>query len=505
MIVYPDNYGGAMIAGYKDEPQRFNSILTRSTIAHTINRGIYDGLITLTPSGKIQPRIARKWDVLDNGSRWRFFLNKNVYFHNDMKCTCRDVKFTYELALSQARKFSVTTTLDDLMEIKCIDDYTVDFLFSKPSTSFLMILYFVGVMPEKLWKGKNIEKNIYNYKPVGTGPYVFKKWESNKEIVIESNKRYFRPRYYIDKVIARKYDDLQTLWTKLETGEIDLMYNEILPDDFERIKKNPRLKTFTLPDYYNYVLVFNFKKKIFKNPKIRKVFDLAINKEEIVEKILKGYGTVSAGIYPMSMLDLSKEEAKQDFNPKQAYKMMIDEGWKDEDENGIFERNGKDFKVEVLIDEGNILKERAFLLIQQQLRYVGIDSYATLLSLPEIYARIAMGNFDLIFVNKSIILDLPIWHWHSSSIGKGDNFGRYSNPKLDYLLEAQSTEQDREAKIALRKQAQALVADDLPCIFLFFKEILGAINARFERVDKAKDAFLWENQYLYIPKDKRKY
>jgi len=494
------NYGGTLKIAYKDEPPSLNPLIEMSTIGATLNNIIFDGLITLTPSGRVLPRLAKKWSVSDDGLAWTFYLNKNVKFHDGVKLKAEDVKFTYD-SLLKSRDFKWKTVFKNVSSIEIIDDYTVRVKLKAPSSNFLSGLYYIGVVPKHILEKDPYNNIEFNRKPIGTGPFKLESWKSGKEILLSANDKYFRGRPYLDQIRLLRISDSSDIWRQLELGKIDTAYNEMTAEDFQLLKRSPIISIYSIKDYMNYAITFNLKNKKFHDERIRIALSAAIDRKEIIDKGLGGNGDECNGVFSPGSID---SPSKNQYDPEMSLELLHKMGYRDTDKDGILDRNGKKLSFNILFDSNNILKKDVILIIQKQLMEIGVEITAKEVPVPEIFSRVLVGNYELIFSNFSTYLDMSALSWNTESIRAGYNLSYYSNPKVDALFEKLMATGDPNRRKVIMTLIQKQMTLDVAGIFLFTRYNLVPMNKRIHGFNPASDQFIWEMARKFYIQDKKR-
>jgi peptide/nickel transport system substrate-binding protein len=490
------DYGGTLRIAYKDEPSSLNPLIERSTISATLDDIIYDGLVTLTPSGRVLPRLADSWTVSEDGLVWIFHLNKKARFHDGVKLTSEDVKFTYESIL-KGNDYKWKTVFKNVSSIEVVDDYSVKVKLKTPGSNFLFGFCFVGVIPKHILGKDPYNNNEFNHKPIGTGPFKLEYWKSNKEILLTSNDKYFRGRPKLDHIKLLKMTDTSEIWRQLELGRIDTAYNEITAEDFKLLKRSPIISIYPVKDYMNYAITFNFKKKIFQDKRMRTAFSAAIDRKEIIDKGLGGNGVECNGVFSTNSIDSPSENP---YDPEMSLKLLHEMGYQDTDNDGILDRNGKKLSFKLLYDSNNMLKKEIILIVQKQLIQIGVEIIGEEVPVLEIFNRVLTGSFELIFCNFSTYLDMSALSWHSDAIRAGYNLSYYRNKKVDDLFEKLMATRDKNQRKEIMGLIQEQTDSDVAGIFLFTRYNLIPMNKRIHGYNPNSDQFIWEMvKNFYIP------
>lgn len=491
--------GGTLVAAYKDEPSSLNPLIEVSSIGSVLVQIIFDGLITLSPTGNISPRIASKWEVSKDGLTWTFYLRKNVRFHDGTRLTAKDVKFTFDSVMSNSRFISAQQVIPNVKSIQVTGDYTLRFILKEPGSAFLMDLYVTGIIPEHTLKNDPFGNVEFNKHPIGTGPYKIVSWKRRNVILLEANKDYFRGRPNLDKIRIVYIPDIFNMWKQLQLGKIDVIYNDMLPVDFNILKQNRNLKTYRLKDNLIYAIIFNLKKGVFQDKSMRMALNLAIDRRELIHSALQDNGVEANGTFLPGSIDVPQGNQ---FDPEKSALLLREMGYTDKDGDGVLEKQGKKLRLRILIDSNNVLKKKVLLSIQKQLMEIGVEVVGEEASVAEIYSRVYTGDYDMIFYNYVAWLDMPALVWHSKFSQRGGfNLSHYANRGVDIGFEKLTATTDRKDRAVTMKALHKLLAGDFAAIFLFTKYNLIAINSRIRGFTPDADKFFWEFATdIYIPR-----
>ena len=257
---------------------------------------------------------------------------------------------------------------------------------------------------------------------------------------------------------------------------------------------------------YYYLIAFNLKEEIFSDQRVRQALNFAVNKEEIIAKVLRGQGQIAAGtIFPGSWA-YNPNLKPYPYDPKRALTLLVESGWEDHDGDHFLDKDGRPFEFTVHVNAGDDIKQKALLLIQQQLLDIGIGMKIALFDaadtgflfrkkfqafLPEIAAR---GDPDFSYK-----------HWHSSQIERGVNVSSYRNREVDRLLEDGRAEFDQERRKALYYTYQEEILKDPPGIFLFRTNYLVGVHQRFKGVQISPVGPFANIREWYVPKAEQRY
>ncbi|MBI3812477.1 MAG: peptide-binding protein [Nitrospirae bacterium] len=477
--------------------------MSTTTLSTRLLEIIFDGLIEVDDRFEAKPRLAESWEHSQDGRTWTFHLKHGVRFHDGAELTADDAAFTFVKMKQLSNRIPFVFNFQDMEAVHVKDKYTFQITLKKALASFLRALD-ISILPKHLLEGQDIEKTSFNLHPVGTGPFKLKSW-SDKEIILEANESYFLGRPYLDKIRVIVYPNREAAWAKLMAGAVDF-FDFLTPDHYEILKQVPSFNFYSVPMPYYYLLAFNLKKELFRDQKVRQALNYAVNKEEIVAKVLKGQGQPAAGtIFPGSWA-YSSNLKPYPYDPKKALALLAEAGWEDHDGDHLLDKNGRPLEFTVYVNSGDDIKQKTLLLIQQQLFDIGVRINIVLFD-PTDPGFLFKKQFDTHF--PEIIArgdpDTSYKFWHSSQIKNGFNVSSYRNKKVDQLLEVGKVEFDQEKRKAIYFKFEKEMHDDPPGIFLFWTNYLVGVHQRFKGVKISPVGPFANIREWYVPKDEQRH
>jgi peptide/nickel transport system substrate-binding protein len=201
---------------------------------------LYDNLVIRDEHLNLAPGLAMSWQLVD-GQTWQFKLRQGVVFHNGDPFTGEDVKFSLERAIADNPRTSVYAALNTIARIDILDPHTVNLITKHPDPLLpTRLSYYGGMMMPRQYFEK-VGMDGFRKEPVGTGPIKFVEWKKNERLVLEANKRYWRPTIPYDKVIYKPYPETAARLAALLAGEVDFI-TAVPPDQVEVIDKSGTAK-----------------------------------------------------------------------------------------------------------------------------------------------------------------------------------------------------------------------------------------------------------------------
>lgn len=501
--------GDAIVEGTIGEASTLIPILASDSASHAVAGQIYNGLVKYDKNLTIVGDLAQSFDISPDGLTITFHLRKGVTWHDGAPFTSRDVLYTYHVIIDPKTPTAYAEDFKQVKTLVALDDHTVRATYGSPFAPALAS-WGTHILPAHLLEGKDITKSPLARQPVGTGPYCFKEWIAGQKIVLDANPSYFEGRPWIDRYIYRIIPDTSTMYMEMKAGAIDLM--SLTPVQYARQTTSrqftSRFNKFRYPSTGYLYMGYNLRHPLFGDKRIRQAITAAVDKEELIHGVLFGMGQKAHGPIVPGRWAYNPNVKDIAYDPKHAAELLAQAGWKERNADGILVKEGKPFQFTILTNQGNQQRLLSAQIIQQRLKYVGIDvkirivEWATFLK-----EYIDKGKFEVVMLAWNISQDPDMYDvWHSSKTNPGElNFIGFKNAEVDRLLvEGRGT-----FDIEKRKQAyfriQEILAEEQPYTFLYVPDALPVVSARIRGVEVAP-AGIGHNQIKwYVPKNEQVY
>jgi len=493
-------YGGTLIWGTYTKPTIINPLLTRASVSAAMVQLIFNGLVRISSKGEIEPDLAKSWDISSDGLVYTFYLRKGVKFHDGRECTADDVKFTYAKILEPEVNSPFKPFFALVDKFEAIDKYTFKVVLKEPSVPFLyrMVRY---IIPKHILEDKDLKTCFFNLHPVGTGPFQFKEWTKEDQIILEYNPDYYEGRPYLDKIMVKAYSDSKDLWTALMRGEVDLV-GFIEREDYQVLKNDPAFKAYTFPFDYYYALLYNTNNPILADKKIREAIAYGIDRKSLIERVASGYGLECNGPFYPESLGFNPLVKSFEYNPQKAQALLTEAGWQDKDNDGILEKEEEKLELKVLVDTRKDILKRIAMVIRQQLQEIGIKIKVILYNddnmltdkeflrqnKPQAYLKFPLAGIDP---------DQEVEDWCSKVSEQMGKLWSYSNEEIDRLFELGKVTPDRKKREEIYQKIHQIIYADQPACFLYFPFVFHAVAKKFEHTDE----FFTVNMPIYTLKD----
>jgi len=462
-----------------------NPILSTDTASSAVEGAIFTGLVKVNEKLEMVPDLAERWEVSKDGKIWTFYLRKNVKWHDGIIFTAEDVKFTFDSILNP--KVNSVRRSDYIIDgkpiqFKVLNKYTVQAILPKPFAPFL-IHAGMNIIPKHLLEGKDINTAEFNRKPVGTGPFIFKEWQSGDHVSVVRNQNYYFGKPLLAAINYKIIPDENSQLVALEAGEID--DSGIPPKDYTRMKSVKGIKVFEFDALVYTYLGFNLANPKFADKRVRQALAYATDKNQLVSLIFRGLASPAyAPSAPISWA-YSDNVPKYPYNLEKAKKLLK-------------EAKAENLEFTILVNQGNKDREKAAVILQQQYKKVGVKVNVRVMEwsalLKIINAPKDPKDFEAVIIGWSLGLDPDAYSiWHSSQYPKGFNFIKYKNPEVDKLLELGRTTMGKSARKKVYARLWKLIAEDQPYIFLWYPKAVEGVSERVGGLSKPGPAGLFLN------------
>ncbi len=502
-------YGDTFIESSIGDASTLLPVLASDSASSEINGLIYSGLVRYDKNLQIEGDLAESWDVSEDNLTITFYLHKGVTWHDGAPFTSADVKFNYQLYIDPKTPTAYAESFKQVTGIETPDPYTFIVHYDKPYAPAL-ISWAMSIHPRHLLEGEDITKSSLARKPIGTGPYRFSEWVGGEKIVLESNPDYFEGQPYIKRVVYRIIPDISTQFLELQTGSLD--YMGLSPLQFNRQTDTPVFRRlYSKYRYLNFgytYLGYNLKHPIFQDKRVRHALSYAINKQELIDGVLLGYGKVATGPYKPDTWVYNDNVPKYGYSPEKARQLLAEAGWQDRDDDGILDKDGRKLAFTIVTNQGNDLRSKTGEIIQRRFKEVGVEVKLRIIEWATFLKEfINPGNFDATILGWTGGPEPDQYNiWHSSKTGPRQlNFIGFKNPEVDSLLEKGRRVFDQQQRKVIYDRFQEILAEEQPYTFLYIGEALPAVSKRFRGVKPAPAGIRYNFNRWFVPAAEQKY
>ena len=496
----PQN-GGTIIIGVTGDVDSFNPLYGESVSAQEITHMMLLGLADLDDKSQFTPELASHWEQSSDYLKLTYFLRKDAVWSDGIPITAEDVKFTFDLLMDTTVASPRQGYTEYIKDVIVEDSHKVTFEFTEAYPA--QIFDTAGeILPKHILKDVDrsaLRSHEFGRNPIASGPFKLGKWVSQQYIELVPNEKYFAAKPYLEKVIFKIVPDNTNLLMQLESGEVD-MVSGIPPSEVQRLQaNNSNIEMHQVSGRVYYYIGYNEKNELFNNKSVRRALTMAIDRDKIIKALLYGYGSKCLGPLPPIVKWAYNEEVQElPYNPEQASDLLKTEGWQDSDGNGILDKSGDEFEFTLLLNTGNQVKSDVAVVVQEQLKKVGIKLNIQTLEWTNYLNHVQNKKFDAVIggLSSSFYIDpTPVFHSSATNLF---NSVSYSNPAVDRLIETGRQEMDQEKAAEIWKEFQNLVYEDQPYTFLFWKDKAVGVRKGFKNVTPIALSSVYDIEKWYL-------
>ena len=431
---------------------------------------LYDGLVRFQ-DGEARPNLAESWEISDDGRVYTFHLRDDVQFHNGRAFQAEDVRYSFERALRPESQSPLTWVFnfiegsdalieggaDSLAGVVVIDPTTVEITLEQPFAPFLLLMAMPAahIVPREEIEQKGQQ---FSEAPVGTGPWVFESWAHDDVIRLTANARYHLGRPRMDGIEIRMIPETTTVIAEFERGNLDWIdLNELPRPEFDRFAADPAWSALIQdrPALITYYLALNNQKPAFRDPRVRRALNYAVDIAGISEVIYPGEIALSHGPIPPGLPGYREDGGVYGFQPDSARALLRAAG-----------AEGLTFDVYF---RSLAINQRFLEAVQANLADVGVTMNLRQRDWTAVRQSMQRGELDAYLANwyadypdaENFLYPL----FYSEMAGAGGNAAFYSDATVDSLIMTARRTLDDEARVAMYARADSLIFAGAPWIF----------------------------------------
>jgi peptide/nickel transport system substrate-binding protein/oligopeptide transport system substrate-binding protein len=463
--------GGVLRLAAAEDVPTLDPALGYDTRSWFFEEHLFEALLAYDDAIALVPALAERWEIAPDGRRYRFTLVPGAVFSDGTPLTSTDVVGSLERVLAPSTRSQgaeyfrgivgadafVAGTAPHVAGLAAPDATTVAIELARPDPLFLhkLALMFAAVVPAEA--ARRLGDDFTNH-PIGSGPFVLREWRRGERIVLARNPRYRRPALpYLDGVVQQIGVNLQLSWLMFESGELDV--TAIPPADFPAVMRDSTrpaqvIHASALDTAY---IGLNCQMPPLDDRRVRQALNYAVNKADVIA-LINGRGVPARGIVPPNMPGYHTDFPGYTFDPEKARALLAEAGHAD----GFtteFWTQGADTDVKIA---QKIQQDFARIGVTLEIKLVAWSAFLEAIRQPRTVPVFDLG-WSADFPDPSNFLDV-LFH---SSHWDANNHSFYGNPAVDRLLDEARDLTDASERARLYAEAERLIVDDAPIIFLY--------------------------------------
>jgi len=507
--------GDTLVVGYAGDVDGFNPVVQSSDLGGQILDFLFPLLLMPRFDGVLsyEPNLAERWAFSEDGLALTLHLRRDARWSDGVPITAEDVAFTFELIGDPAVGSPYASQLETLrvdQPLEVIDEHTVVVHYAQRYEPLTMLSHAVGcpIVPRHVmhdWPRQSLRGAPFDAKPVTSGSFQLASWDRHREIVLErspgSDAR-------LDRVVFKIIGEYATRLIELRNGDIDLLPG-LQVEDVEALRReHPEIEIHRRGFRYLDYIAWNLRDDRFSDGRVRRALGHAVDVEALIAALLSAdgerYARRAVGTVTPELRGVGEPPIEPlAHDPARARQLMAEAGWTDTDGDGWLDRDGQRFTFTLSTNAGNPRRAQAQVIVQQQLREVGIDAQLTTLEGNAFFERLREGRFEAAMAGwgSSLFVD-PSRIWGSDAVY---NYPGYTHPRVDELIAEGLAADDSAAANRHWIELQQVIYADQPYCFLYWREELVALHSRFRDVGIGTLWLFADLDQWWVPTTEQKY
>lgn len=499
--------GGWFIDNFGTKVGKLTPLISTDVYASWVEGQVLESLAVRDPyTLEYVPRLARSWEISEDGLTMTFELRPNVTFSDGHPLTADDVVFTFEwIRNPEVNAPRARAYMTQLKQVKALGEHRVQFTFSEPYFKNFETAAATGVMPRHFYS--KFTPGQFNEKTgllMGSGPYMLENpetWAPGQGVTLIRNPRYWSTPATFDRIRFHEIQEEAANMVLYGNQEHDLI--RCTPEMYRRLRGDERVMGFSnafevSSPYGGYSYVgWNQQRKVngrdtptpFADKRVRQAMTMLIDRERMLREIYLGYGNIATGPFAPTSPQSDPSIQPWPYDPERAKRMLAEVGFEDRNGDGVIEgADGQPLRFKLLYPGGSETYEKIVLFLRDNFARGGVIMEPDRQDWPVLVNKLNQGDFEAITLGWSANPESdPFQVFHSSQIAdQGDNRTSYRNAELDKLIEQARKTMDTEQRMALWKKVHAILHEDQPYTFMFNRPSLRLMNKRIHNVGESK-------------------
>jgi len=509
-----DAHGGTVVIATSGNYGSLFPPNVSSTTGRQITELVYDYLtevglsLNTIDDTTFARRLASSWEWSRDSLSLAVHIDPAARWHDGQSVRASDVAYSFSI-YGDSTFSSMASQLAQIDSVTVMpDSLTAVFWFKRryplqfyDATSQMQILsrHIYGAIPKD-----SLNDAVANIKPVGTGRYRFVSETPGQSVELGADTANYRGAPNINRVIWRVFGGADEAARALLAGEADI-YDGMRTGDVAAAATKSDIKVLMSPGSDYVFMTFNTKRPLFASRELRRALTMAVDRSAMVVNVFDSLALPGVGPTVRYFPSTDSSLKQIDYNPDRANAILDSLGWRRQASDGVRSRNGKELRFKVILPSSSSNRRRMGVLLQEQLRKVGVALELDQMDYPAFNSRFVTHEFDAALAN---------WHlgtspasirelWTSTAAKSGQNYGAYVSTTFDsYVDSAIATFDPAQSKSYYTRAFQTAI-DDAPAIWLYEPKLVIGIHKRIETRPFRPDAWWWSLADWSIPADQQ--
>lgn len=433
-----------------------------------------DPLVLRDDAGNTGPGLAESWQAID-ALTWRFKLRAGVKFHDGQPFTAEDVKFTLDYILAPSSVYGTKRRISEITSTRVIDPLTVEIRTKAPFPTLINGLSDIPIEPKHYVNA--VGRAGMTKAPMGTGPFKFVRWVPADRYELAANPAYWRGAPKVKQLILRQIPEASTRVASLIAGETQII-EEVPIDLVPQVESSKGVGVASVESTVGLLLTFDTTKPPFNDVRVRRALNLAVNKQLILERMLRGKGTLLQGqMLTSNTFGFNPALKPIGYDPKRAKALLGEAGLGNGFATSITTRSGK------YLSDVDISNAIAGMFLE-----IGVKAGVNIVE-QGIFSKMTKANDmgPLHMVGWYSLGDADFAAvWFTQAGGRAF----WKNEEFEKLFTAARSTVDQDARQKAYHRMMQIMYDEVPAIFLYGLPSIYGVSSRLTNFSSPSDKLL---------------
>jgi len=456
-------------------PSIVNPLFTTTMSEARLNELVFDGLFTDDMELQSTPQLVESYELSDDKMTLVLHLRSDIRWHDSEPLTAKDVVFTIKAMQNPQTASTERGRVGWIRTATEVDEHTVQLTFRRPEHQPEDKLHF-KILPAHKFSSTTVQRSDpFRTRPIGTGPFMLIGFNDDNSITLQRNASYYRP-VKQDEVVMREVADKNYQAKLIIYQSIEALVR-VLPRDLAALQADRKVELYPYQTNSWWYIGFNNSDAKLRDVRVRQALELMVDVEALLKPI--GTGQILSGPFVPSSPFYNHDVPIPTPDSDRATALLNEAGYFHDGRQ--WTRNGEPLTLRLAAPETLETAQDVVINLQAQFRRQGVTIEPEFLGMAEWKQKIWRDrDFDLILSQWSFDRSEDIYEQFHSRGAR--NFVGYSSRHVDSLLdEARSTTDPQQKKAALR-EAHAVIAEDVPMVFLWTLDSYSAMSVRVKQV-----------------------
>lgn len=490
--------GGTVIIGTPADADALLMPLVNGQQGRIVAELLFDRLAEMGPSlstvGDLgfTPQLAQRWSWSADSLTITFALHPDARWHDGAPVRAVDVVAGFAAIRDTANASPLVAATSAIREVTAIDSLHVAFRFDARAPEQFLAATLVMPLPAHVVgpiASGALRTSEAARAPVGSGRFKLVRWEPGARIELAAVEEHYRGRPQLDRVLFSVSPDPAAAMARLKAGEIDV-WDPLPPGEVAGLMAVPALRVVQSPGFDYGFLAFNARvagdaerpHPLFADRALRRALTLAVDRDAVVRAVFDSLARPALGPFVRAQATADTTVTPLPFDRTAAEALLDSLGWTERGADGVRRREGRALAFTVIVPSTSRVRERMAVLIQEQLRGIGVAMTIEAMDFPRFVAAQTGGEFDAIMggLRTSPSPNGVRGSWASAAVpgGGGGNAWHYESAAFDSAVVAGLGAMDLASSRRHLRAAYQTIIDDAPALWLFESRNATAVHAR---------------------------